>query len=828
MTSRDVGTEGDALQLGTPVERAGSSAPPVSGDLYRALFEAMGEGVALHEIVRDAEGLAVDYRILNVNAAFVAHTGIEAETARGALATVLYDEAVPPFLDVYARVADTGTRCVFESYFAPLRRHFRVVAISPMRGFFATIFEDVTEHKATTTALRLSEARLRALHEISHREFISERELIDHALELAVELTGSAVGYVHFVEDQLSAVQLFTWSKAARAECTLPRGAHYPLEHAGIWADPIRTHGPAVHNDYASEPNRAGYPKGHPHIARHLGTCVMERGKVVLVGGVANKPTDYHDDDVQQLQLFLDGVWRAIAKKRADEALRRSETELRAVYHHFPLATLVWERRGDDFVLVEINDAANAIPFGEPSPALGSSAQRARIGDRILLELLVQAEASRETWREELVDAVADGSLRHLIVTCSVVPPERVVVHVEDVSEQRGVEEQLRSAQKMEAIGRLAGGVAHDFNNILSVILSGAELALDPTSSAESIRTDLRDIHEAGTRAAQLTRQLLAFSRRQVLQPAVVDVNAIVFGLEKMLRRLLGEHVTLVVECPPRLGRVLADAGQLEQVLMNLAVNARDAMPHGGRLEIKTADVELVDGNVIAAAEGAAGEFVSLAVSDTGVGIDPATRARLFEPFFSTKASGKGTGLGLATVWGIVRQSGGQILVRSEPGVGTTFEVLLPRTQERERPSASAPASRRPGTQCGTILLAEDEDAVRMLAARILKGAGYRVVSAADGFEALRLAEAHAGTFDLLLTDIVMPGMSGSVLAKRLRGQRPDLRVLFMSGHADDDLVQNGVRSASSRFLAKPFDATSLLRRVRDAISATLRDLDED
>jgi hypothetical protein len=384
--------------------------------------------------------------------------------------------------------------------------------------------------------------------------------------------------------------------------------------------------------------------------------------------------------------------------------------------------------------------------------------------------------------------------------------------------ERASLQEQLQQAQKLESIGRLAGGVAHDFNNLLTVINGYGDLVLSQLQEEDPLREHVDEIRKAGERAAELTRQLLVFSRKQIVEPKPLDLNAVVTESEKMLRRLLREDIELVAELDPSLGMVMADPGQLHQVLMNLVVNAREAMHRGGRLTIETANTEVDEVCAAGHPEILPGPFVLLTVSDTGAGIGKEIQKRIFDPFFTTKPDGEGTGLGLSTVYGIVRQCGGAISVFSEPGQGTTFKVYLPRIEATVASAEVAPPSADELRGSGTVLVVDDQEAVRRLAVQVLKHYGYRTLEATEGGEALLLAERYSGPIDLMLTDVLMPLMTGKELAERLKPLRPHMRVLYMSGYTADHISRRGLLDPGALYIAKPFAPDALAVKVREAL----------
>ena len=519
-------------------------------------------------------------------------------------------------------------------------------------------------------------------------------------------------------------------------------------------------------------------------------------------------------------------------RKRAEKNLRTSEAQYRALFNSSPLPKWVCDVETSRFVA--INDMA-VEQYGYSRDEL----LRMTVDD-----LRPPEDAPANEVAHDALGAVHFGACKHVKKGGAAIDVEETVhtlmfqgrlsrlVVAQDVSERhraedalRESEERLRQAQKMEAIGRLAGGVAHDFNNLLSIILSYSEMLAMDLKPGDPIREQLEEITGAGLRAASLTRQLLAFGRKQILRPAALDASAVAAGLVNLLKQLIGEDVELSVITQDALGKVNADAGQIEQIIMNLVVNARDAMPSGGKLTIETSNVELDADYASKQVDVTAGPYVLLTVTDTGIGMDATTREHIFEPFFTTKETGKGTGLGLATVFGIVRQSGGHIRVRSAPGDGTEFKIYLPRADARAAMAPSRPmAEEIAGPRgCETILIVEDEEHVRTLAQTILRRQGYHVIEAKNAGDALLICEQDGATIHLLLTDVVMPRMSGPQLAERLLQVRPAMRVLYMSGYTDDARVRHRIWNYEFAFLEKPITPNALAKKVRDVLDTSRR-----
>ena len=511
-------------------------------------------------------------------------------------------------------------------------------------------------------------------------------------------------------------------------------------------------------------------------------------------------------------------------RRRAETALLNASDTLSALIQASPLAILAFDPAGK---ITTWNAAAERLfgwraseIVGHNLPAIAPDQQRT-FRDHHLAVLEGQSFIDLEVRWQRRDGKTVTLSLALAPLYGGLSQVRGVMVLAADLTERKRLESQLRQSQKMEAVGQLAGGVAHDFNNLLTAIIGYTSLLLKAMPPGQQ-HDDLLEIDRAAGRATELTQQLLAFSRRQMLQPTLLDLNTVLSDTMRMLGRLLGEHIELAILPDPALGVVRADRGQIEQVIINLAVNARDAMEAGGKLILETRNVCLDRAYASQHPGSAEGEFVMLAVTDTGIGMSAETQARIFEPFFTTKERGKGTGLGLSTVYGIVKQSGGTIYVYSEPDRGTTFKIYLPRVMAAQSPAASVPAAPKPASVRGaeTVLVVEDEEGVRSLTCRVLRTYGYTVLEAENGGEALLIAEQHHAPIHLLLTDVVLPRMSGRKLAERLVRASSELRVLYMSGYTDGSIVNHGALEPGTAFIQKPFTPEGLAQKLREVLDS--------
>ena len=674
--------------------------------------------------------------------------------------------------------------------------------------------------------LKQGQERLRVLHDVAEVMRTADDAL--QAVPAALRVLGSYLGASRCAYAVIDADrEHYEVLHDHTDDCASMKGRHRLSERGALLlVDPSREGAPVVVRDVDAELGHDATAALGPAGIKAFVCCspTTQAGLRAIMVIHQSTPRDWTSSEISIVQEVVDRCCAAVEKSADEAKLRENEALLRITGHaarlggwsiSLPDRNVTWS---DEVCAILDMPPGTAISL-EHATALYPPEFRdtirekiddcARDGTPFDLELQIITAQSRCIWVRAIGRASRDatGAITSLHGA------------FQDIDDRRKLQDQFRQAQKMEAVGRLAGGVAHDFNNLLSVVLSYSELAIEGLKPGDPLREDMEEINKAGTRATELTRQLLAFSRQQVLEPRVIDLNEILGEMTPMLRRLLGEDVEVAVLATAASSRVVADPTQVEQVVMNLAVNARDAMPAGGTLTLETANVSVDDTYVGKPEDVAPGPFVMLTVTDNGEGMSEATRARVFEPFFTTKETGKGTGLGLATVFGIVQQSHGYVRVQSERGRGTTFQVYFPET-DRVADAAVSIAATAMLDGSETILVAEDDDQVRNVACAVLRRHGYNVLETSNGGEAFLVSSDFSGEIDLLLTDVIMPRVSGRQLAEKLTAQRPEMKVLFASGYTDDAISRHGVLDAGVAFLQKPFAPKALLKKVREVLDA--------
>ncbi|MEW5733488.1 MAG: PAS domain S-box protein [Thermodesulfobacteriota bacterium] len=690
---------------------------------------------------------------------------------------------------------------------------------------------DVTARREAEESLRRAEAEKSILNEIAAVLLsFPDQEMYAKVLSVVLRVLESPLGVFGYIAESGDLV-IPSLTREVWEQCRIPgKSIVFPPSTWGdsLWGRAIRE------KTCLFAPGPFSTPAGHIAIQGFLSCPIVFRDEIIGLLSVANRQGGYGQEHRQLIERIADKISPILNARlqRDTEERRRREAE-KALKESEEKYRLLWANADEAIFIVQ--DSVVKLPNQKGLQMTGMTAEElmsvpftelVHPSDRDTVyeayEKILQGERPSQLLHPF---RIVDKKGKELWVHLTAAPVEWEgrpggLCLLRDVTQEKNLEAHFLQAQKMEAVGRLAGGVAHDFNNMLSVINGFSELAMLSLHEGDPLQTHLKEISQAGERAAVLTRQLLAFSRKQMLALRIVDLNALLTGIEGMLRRLIGEDIDLVTMPAERLGMVKADPGQLEQVIMNLAVNARDAMPRGGRLILETANVDLDEEYAEAHVGAVAGPHIMLAVTDTGCGMDKKTMERVFEPFFTTKEQGKGTGLGLATVYGIVKQNGGSIWIYSEPSKGTTFKIYLPAVEEAAPDSLAAPAIAKKG-QGQTILVVEDEEAVRKLIVHILEHSNYRTLQASNGGEALLLGEKHPGSIDLILTDVVMPQMGGRELAERLSGLRPGIKVLYMSGYTDKAVVKNGELKEGALFVQKPFRADDLLKKVWAVLAET-------
>ncbi|MEX2048021.1 MAG: ATP-binding protein [Gemmatimonadota bacterium] len=810
--------------MGSKMESSGDE--PTAPGLLESVLDNLIEGLQI---------IGPDYRYLYLNGAAARH----GRSTREALVGRTMMEAYPG-IDT-TEMFGTLRRCLENQTPAMMENAF--VFLDGSLGWFELRFQpipegvvilsvDITDRKQAEITLGRS---MRALHTLSRSNqtlvrAVDEDTLVREVARIVVDTGGYPMAWIGLAESEGG-------RRVRRVAAAVPRGAPDEAalarlaESRGVASLVDRVLGAARGEvvRFVAETQEDGRELWEEAVRAHgFASCLVlpvpaQEGQLGVLVIYANEPDAFDETELGVLnEVALDlGYGLDALATRAGEADARVELDevrgkSRAIFDHLPHATLVWRRGEGRLTLIDFNEAARHFFKGSP---LRRGVQAAAVASLIpdLEADLTQCLNDRGAVRREVDCPVAGASEpARLALTYELIPPNYVILHAQDVTRERLTEARLVASERLEAVGRLAGGVAHDFNNLLSVILTSAEFALTQLDASSPIRDDIEQVQTAGRKAAALTKQLLAFGRRQLLEPQVTDLNRVLSGLGDMLHRVLAGDIELTIHPARDLGSVMADAGQLERVLVNLALNARDAMPRGGKLTIETANAEL-DGQEEYPVEVPPGRYVCVSVTDSGIGMAPDVRDRVFEPFFTTKAGGKGTGLGLSSVYGIVKQSDGFIWVYSEIGQGTTFKVYLPRvdTPVVEPKPAPPPA---PAIGGETVLIAEDEDGVRRASERILRAVGFRVLTASNGPEAIKLCAELTDVIHLLLTDVVMPGMNGPELASRLRVARPGVKILFMSGYADKAVGQHGILDGGSHFISKPFTVDELRRKVREVL----------
>ena len=699
---------------------------------------------------------------------------------------------------------------------------------------------DITERKRMEEAYKNQSEqehwfsqRLRDLFEIS--QTLARAETTDEMCRLAVDFGRRRLGYdrlgIWFIHESDPKTMVGSYGIDENGQIRDERGIRLPIPPENI-PKPVLEEGSRylIHRDSPLWNDR----EQDIGIGDNLIAPMHAASRLIGLISVDNliSHTPITDWQCELLCLYATHLAHLITLKSAEETLKRSEKTYRDAIEVAQAAVYYQNYRTNEFDFVSPNiEQLTGYPPEEFSREIYISLMRENVLLGDLADLSFE-EASRKakggegvSWKADNRIVTRNGEERWLANYAVQVRGEKGEVTgslgiLQDITERKHLEEQLRQSQKMEAVGRLAGGVAHDFNNMLMVINGYSDFALTKLLEGDPIRGDVQQIKEAGIRSAALVRQLLAFSRKQVFQPKSVDLEDTIKNMEKMLQRLIGEDIMLHIASEPNLGRVVVDPGQIEQVIMNLAVNARDAMPQGGKLAIEMTNAELDERFVRDHVGSVPGRYVKIAVSDTGIGMDKKTMSLIFEPFFTTKEAGKGTGLGLATIYGIVKQSSGYITVDSEPGQGANFEIYLPRT---DTPAAAQLAEVNSSGQpkgSETVLVIEDDDALRAIVCRMLDKSGYNVMDAANGEKALSLCNLHPAPIHIAVTDVVMPKMSGCDLAGRLKELRPEIKVLFMSGHTEDAIGHHGVLEKDIAFLPKPFTSEALARKVREMLDA--------
>lgn len=682
-----------------------------------------------------------------------------------------------------------------------------------------SIAQDITDRKLSEEQIRLNELRLQSLYEISQYRANSSQELLDFTLEHAIRLTGSQVGYIYHYEEENRRFILNTWSRDVMKQCEVAEPETvYELEKTGLWGEAVRQRRFIMVNDFQSDNQfKKGYPEGHVELFNFLTAPIFFGERIVAVVGVGNKKSDYDESDVRQLTLLMDSVWRMIESQRV--ALR--DRLLSAAIDQIAEGVVITDSKA---IIQYVNPAAEVISGYDSKELIGQGASifRSDKNDDSLYTNMWATIKAGDFWSGRFVNRKKDGTEYYEDNSISPIFDEtgkltNYVAIKHDVTKHVKLKEQLFQAQKLEAVAILAGGVAHDFNNLLQAVLGYSELMLQRRSHDDPDYEDLSKIHSAGKRGAELVRSLMTFSRKMEPNYVAVDLNQEVIAARDLLFRTIPKNINIDLRLQGNLPSVRADSSQIGQILMNLGVNARDAMPQGGTLGIQTEMIELDNEYCNSNSGLKPGPYVLMKISDNGQGMDGETVSHMFEPFFTTKEPGKGTGLGLATVYGILKQHDAQITCYSEPGRGTTFRIYFPIVSEKIRPAPPKDDTEiRGGSE--TILLVDDEQTVRDIGKKILDAHGYSVITANDGMQALEIYSDRGAAIDLIILDYVMPVMDGVNCTKKIKEINPTTKILLTSGHSVSSLDDVYIQTHANGFIEKPFNANHLLTKIRQVL----------
>jgi PAS domain S-box-containing protein len=704
----------------------------------------------------------------------------------------------------------------------------------PVGKMIYAVARDITKRKQTEETIMLDESRLEALLQLTTMEDKSLNEIIDYALEEMIRLTKSEAGYLAFTNKDETILTMYSWSKKAMEECRLRYNTMIcPIEQTGLWTEPVRQRKPIITNDYsAPNPLKKGYPKRHFKVLRHVGVPIIEGNHVVMIAGVGNKSSDYDESDVRQMTLMMGGLWKIVQRRKTEEELRESRRRLSDIIEFLPDATLVIDKKGE---VIAWNRSIEAMTGVKAEEMLGKGNYEYALpfyGERrpILIDLALHPDLEREKeytalhrsgdiiFGEAYTPNLSPGNI-HLSATASVLRDSsgEIIAAIECIrnnTERKRLEAQLQQAQKMQAIGTLAGGIAHDFNNLLMAIQGNTSLMLMKTEPGDPRYERLISIEDQVVAGAALTKQILGFARvgKYYLKP--IDLNDIIEKSSGMFGRTKKE-ILIHKKYEQGPWAVEADASQMEQVFLNLYVNAWQAMPKGGHLYLETANMTITEADKKSSYV-KPGRYVKISITDTGVGMDEKTKERIFEPFFTTKEMGRGTGLGLAMVYGIVKGHNGYINVYSEEGKGTTFNIYLPVSEKEVVKEQRQEEAVLTGKE--TILLIDDEETIISVMQAMLTELGYQVLTAKNGRDALKIYETNKKSIDLVILDMIMPEMGGGETFNRLKMLDDNVKVILSSGYSLNGEAAGIMALGCKGFIQKPATMAELSQKIRDVL----------